>query len=71
MTRAASVRRGTVPLAPPWSTVAVLLSAAVTAGLTVMVWHSHALPELDSWVLRRVASHGDATCGSPSTSQRD
>lgn len=59
MTRAASVRRGPVPLAPPWSRVAVLLSAAMTAGLTVMVWHSHALPEVDNWVLRRVAAHGD------------
>jgi membrane-associated phospholipid phosphatase len=39
--------------------VAVLLSAAMTAGLTVMVWHSHALPEVDSWVLRRVAAQGD------------
>ena len=59
MTRAVSVRRGTVPLAPPWSTAAIVVSAAMTAGLTVKVWHSHALPEIDDWVLRRVASHGD------------
>ncbi|MEO7980316.1 MAG: phosphatase PAP2 family protein [Sporichthyaceae bacterium] len=31
----------------------------MSAGLTLMVWHSHALPEVDYWVLRRVAAQGD------------
>ncbi len=59
MMRAASVWRGPVPLAPPWSRVAILLSGAMTAALTVMVWHSHSLPAVDNWMLRRVAAQGD------------
>jgi membrane-associated phospholipid phosphatase len=56
---AAPGERGPVPLAPPWSGVAILLSVAMTAALTVMVWHSHSLPEVDNWVLLRVAAQGD------------
>lgn len=59
MTQPAPVWRGPVPLAPPWSRVAILLSAAMTAALTVMVWHSHSVPEVDNWVQLRVAAQGD------------
>lgn len=59
MMRAAPAWRGPVPLAPAWSRVAILLSAAMTSALTVMVWHSHSLPEVDNWVLLRVAAQRD------------
>jgi len=37
----------------------VLASAAITAALSMALWHSRSLPGVDRWVLQRVAARGD------------
>ena len=56
--RAAGSGRGAAPLTPQWWRPVVVISAAITSVLSALVWHSHALPEMDAWAVRQVAAQG-------------